>query len=51
MQHVTLGLAVHRPEMTALIYDQMRQHEAIILEEPPNPHFNQMLAGKYRRKL
>lgn len=45
MQCVTLGLSVHRPEMTALIYNQMRQHEAIFLEEPPNPDFEQMLAG------
>ncbi len=45
MQHVTLGLSVHRPEMTALIYDQMRQHQTIFLEEPPHPDFKQMLAG------
>jgi hypothetical protein len=31
--------------MTALIYDHMRQYAAIILEEPPNPNFDQMLAG------
>lgn len=45
MQRITLGLSVHRPEMTALIYDQMRQHRAIFLEEPPHPDFKQMLAG------
>ena len=47
MQRVTLGLSVHRPEMTALIYDQMRQHRAIFLEEPPHPDFKQMLAGNF----
>ena len=45
MPQVTLGLALHRSEMTPLIYDQMRQHEAIFLEEPPDPNFEQMLAG------
>lgn len=45
MQRVTLGLSVHRPEMAALIYDQMRQYAAIFLEEPPHPDFDQMLAG------
>ena len=45
MRPVTLGLSVHRPEMMPLIYNQMRRHRAIFLEEPPHPDFKQMLAG------
>ena len=42
---ITLGLSVHRPEMARLMYDQMSRHEAIFLEEPPNPDFEQFLSG------
>jgi hypothetical protein len=45
MQKITLGLAVHRPEMIPLIADRMQQHEAIFLEEPPTADFEQMLNG------
>lgn len=37
MPQVTIALSVHRPEMTPFIADQMRRHEAIFLEEPPDP--------------
>lgn len=46
MSQVTIGLSLHRPEMTALIFDQMRRHEAIFLEEPPDAGFEPMLAGQ-----
>lgn len=42
---ITLGLSVHRPEMVPAISDQMRRHEAIFLEEPPDAGFEAMLAG------
>ena len=44
MQQITLGLSVHRPEMMPLIFDRMRRHDAIFLEEPPDSEFEQMLA-------
>lgn len=46
MPQVTIALSVHRPEMTPFIADQMRRHEAIFLEESPDPGFKQMLAGR-----
>jgi hypothetical protein len=46
MTQVTLGFSVHRPEMTPLIHDCMRRHDAIFLEEPPEPGFAKMLAGR-----
>ena len=46
MQKVTLGLGLHRPEMIPLVYVHMQRHEAIFLEDPPDPGFNQMLAGR-----
>lgn len=46
MKKITLGLAMHRPEMIALIADQMQQHQAIFLEEPPAADFEQMLKGE-----
>ena len=46
MPQVTIGLSLHRPEMTPLISDHMRRHEAIFLEEPPDVGFEAMLAGR-----
>ncbi|MEE4264926.1 MAG: hypothetical protein V2I56_19735 [Desulfobacteraceae bacterium] len=46
MPQVTLGLSMHRPEMTPIISDHMRRHEAIFLEEPPDAGFKPMLAGR-----
>lgn len=46
MPQVTIGLSLHRPEMTPLISDHMRRHEAIFLEEPPDVGFEPMLAGR-----
>ena len=45
MPQVTLGLSLHRPEMIPLISNWMLGHEAIFLEEPPDPDFEQMLSG------
>ena len=45
MPQVTLGLSLHRPEMVPLISNWMPRHEAIFLEEPPDPDFEQMLSG------
>ncbi len=46
MQTVTIGLSLHRPEWIPWISGHMQRHEAILLEEPPEPGFNQMLAGR-----
>ena len=46
MPQVTIGLSLHRPEMTPLISDHMRRHESIFLEEPPDVGFETMLAGR-----
>ena len=45
MPQVTIGLSMHRPEMTPVISDHMCRHEAIFLEEPPDAGFEPMLAG------
>jgi len=46
MPNVTVGLSLHRPEMIPRIAEQMRQHEAIFLEEPRSPDFQLMLSGE-----
>ncbi len=46
MPQVTIGLSMHRPEMTPLMSDHMRRHEAIFLEDPPDAGFEPMLAGR-----
>ncbi len=43
MQQVSIGLSLHRPEMIPLIAEAMRRHEALFLEEPPAPGFDQMI--------
>jgi len=45
MEEVCLGLSVHRPEMIPFMADRMRRHDAVFLEEPPAPGFEQMLEG------
>ena len=45
MQQVFVGLSLHRPEMIPLISEAMRRPEAIFLEEPPTPGFDQMILG------
>ncbi|HEX5681759.1 MAG TPA: hypothetical protein VFX82_13080 [Desulfobacterales bacterium] len=46
MQQVFVGLSLHRPEMIPLISAAMRCSEAIFLEEPPAPGFDQMIRGE-----
>ena len=46
MQQVSVGLSLHRPEMIPLISEAMRGHDAIFLEEPPAPGFDQMIRGE-----
>lgn len=45
MHQVSVGLSLHRPEMIPLISEAMRGHDAIFLEEPPAPGFDQMIQG------
>lgn len=46
MQQVSVGLSLHRPEMIPLISGAMRRAEAVFLEEPPTPGFDQMIRGE-----
>ena len=46
MQQVFVGLSLHRPEMIPLISEAMRRSEAIFLEEPSAPGFDQMIQGE-----
>jgi hypothetical protein len=46
MHQVSVGLSLHRPEMIPLISEAMRGHDAIFLEEPPAPGFDQMIRGE-----
>ena len=45
MQMITLALSIHRPEMVPFMAREMKQHDAIFLEEPPAANFIQMLRG------
>lgn len=45
MRNVSVALSLHRPEMLPFIAERMQQHEAVFLEEPPTPGFDQMLEG------
>lgn len=45
MKQATLVLAEHRPETVSHAAALMREHEAVFLEEPPDPLFAGMLAG------
>ncbi|MBW2468710.1 MAG: hypothetical protein JRE88_05990 [Deltaproteobacteria bacterium] len=45
MQRITIGFSIHRPEIIGMTGDWMQAHEAIFLEEPSQPGFQQMLAG------
>ena len=42
----TLALANHRPESVEPAAELMGRHDAVILEEPPDDSFRQMLSGK-----
>ena len=44
-QKITLGLSIHRPDMVPFLADWMKRHDAVLLEEPPDESFEQMLQG------
>jgi hypothetical protein len=43
---INVGFSTHRPETLPFAARYMRQHEAILLEEPEVPGFSQMLSGE-----
>ena len=45
MKRITIGFSIHRPEIIPLIAELMRDHQVIVLEEPPDPEFRRMLHG------
>ena len=45
---ITLGLSLHRPEMVPVMARWMQRHDVILLEEPPDRSFKQMLKGALR---
>jgi hypothetical protein len=45
-KRITIGFSTHRPEVVPLAAAAMKQHEAIVLEEPPHPGFTPMLKGE-----
>lgn len=42
---LSLVYSNHRPETLAHTTEEMARHDVIILEEPPHPHFSDMLKG------
>lgn len=44
-KRITIGFSTHRPETLPFAAEQMQRHEAILLEEPEIPGFEQMLKG------
>jgi hypothetical protein len=42
---LTIGFSSHRPETLPLAESVMAAHDHIVIEEPPTPEFNRMLAG------
>lgn len=46
MNQLTLCYSTHRPEILDVTIDIMKEHDVIILEEPPHPQFQSMLAGE-----
>ncbi len=42
---VTLAFSAHRPETVPFAARAMRNHDVIVLEEPPAPGFHEMLSG------
>lgn len=45
-KRITLAYSSHRPEILPFAADSMQRHQAVILEEPPFPGFDAMLAGR-----
>ncbi|MFO7838742.1 MAG: hypothetical protein R6X08_04495 [Desulfosalsimonadaceae bacterium] len=46
MREATIVFTTHRPEMIPLASGLMERHEAVFLEEPPEPGFSGMLARR-----
>lgn len=46
LPHVTVAFSTHRPETLPLWAEIASRHEAIVLEEPPDPRFASMLEGE-----
>ena len=46
MRRITLALSTHRPETLPAAGHHMRQHDLILLEEPPVPEFMPMVTGE-----
>ncbi len=46
ISQATLVLANHRPETVPAALALMAEHDAVILEEPPDPRFQAMLSGR-----
>ena len=42
---ITIGFSSHHVEALPFIRPQMEEHQVIVLEEPPSPHFPEMLQG------
>jgi len=42
---ITIGFSSHQVEAIPFIHRQMERHQVIVLEEPPSPHFSEMLNG------
>jgi hypothetical protein len=42
---ITIGFSSHHVETLPFVHEQMETHQAIVLEEPPSPHFSAMLSG------
>ena len=43
---ITLGYSTHRLEALPFAAEWMRRHDVIVLEEPPDPGFEEMLQGR-----
>jgi hypothetical protein len=43
---ITIGFSSHRLEVLPAIREEMRRHDALVLEEAPEPTFGAVLAGK-----
>jgi hypothetical protein len=43
---ITIGFSSHRLEVLPAIREEMRRHDALVLEEAPEPIFGAVLAGK-----
>ncbi len=47
MGKLTIVYSNHRPETLPFAANLMRRHQAVVLEDPPDPNFDAMLSGAY----